>query len=44
MLSKLSPEDLDTLTRALEPLERLATCDAVETRSAEDTDCAADCP
>lgn len=29
MLSQLSQEDLDTLTRALEPLERLAACESV---------------
>src|SRR5690625_701089 len=39
MLGKLSQEDLDTLTRALEPLERLASCDAPG-----EPDDGADCP
>lgn len=43
MLSKLSQEDLDTLTRALEPLERLATCDAIEAAPAGGSGCALDC-
>ncbi|ULP47589.1 MarR family winged helix-turn-helix transcriptional regulator [Mycolicibacter virginiensis] len=43
MLSKLSQEDLDTLTRALEPLERLATCDGVEPAAAGDAGCPMDC-
>ncbi len=42
MLNKLSPEDLDTLTRALEPLERLATCDAAGA-PADEADCPLDC-
>ncbi|MEB3020052.1 MarR family winged helix-turn-helix transcriptional regulator [[Mycobacterium] crassicus] len=43
MLSKLSQEDLDTLTRALEPLERLATSDAIDATSAGGSGCAVDC-
>lgn len=46
MLSKLSPDDLDTLTRALEPLERLATRGAAEvagTAAEDGTDCPLDC-
>ncbi|OBH19381.1 MarR family transcriptional regulator [Mycolicibacter terrae] len=43
MLSRLSPEDLDTLTRALEPLERLANCGAADVAAASGDD-AADCP
>ena len=45
MLSKLSQEDLDTLTRALEPLERLASCTESEpaTDPADGSDCPLDC-
>ncbi|ORV46009.1 MarR family transcriptional regulator [Mycolicibacter engbaekii] len=43
MLNKLSQEELDTLTRALEPLERLATCDLADAAPADDADCAVDC-
>lgn len=43
MLSKLSQEDLDTLTRALEPLERLATCDAIDAAAAGGPGCGLDC-
>ncbi|BBY33667.1 MarR family transcriptional regulator [Mycolicibacter minnesotensis] len=43
MLNKLSPEDLDTLTRALEPLERLATCDVAEAAASDEANCPLDC-
>lgn len=43
MLNKLSQEELDTLTRALEPLERLATCDLADAAPADDADCPVDC-
>ncbi|MGB3893178.1 MarR family winged helix-turn-helix transcriptional regulator [Mycolicibacter sinensis] len=43
MLSRLTPEDLDTLTRALEPLERLANWGAAATGDAGPDD-GADCP
>ncbi|WP_420109665.1 MarR family winged helix-turn-helix transcriptional regulator [Mycolicibacter arupensis] len=43
MLNKLSPEDLDTLTRALEPLERLATCDVAEAAADDKASCPLDC-
>ncbi|MEO6792748.1 MAG: MarR family transcriptional regulator [Mycobacterium sp.] len=43
MLSRLSQEDLDTLTRALEPLERLAACDGAEPAATDGPDCALDC-
>lgn len=43
MLSKLSREDLDTLTRALEPLERLANCGAVGVPAPDGSDCPLDC-
>lgn len=39
MLSKLSPQELDTLSRALEPLARLASCDLAEV---SDRDCGLD--
>ncbi|OBK90552.1 MarR family winged helix-turn-helix transcriptional regulator [Mycolicibacter sinensis] len=45
MLSRLTPEDLDTLTRALEPLERLANWGAAATGEAgAGPDDGADCP
>lgn len=45
MLSRLSPEDLDTLTRALEPLERLANWGAAATGDAgAGAEGGADCP
>ncbi|GFG87278.1 MarR family winged helix-turn-helix transcriptional regulator [Mycolicibacter algericus] len=43
MLSELSQEDLDTLTRALEPLERLATYGAAGTPADDGSDCPLDC-
>ncbi|KAA1431252.1 MarR family winged helix-turn-helix transcriptional regulator [Mycolicibacter arupensis] len=43
MLNRLSPEDLDTLTRALEPLERLATCDVAEAAADDKASCPLDC-
>lgn len=43
MLSELSQEDLDTLTRALEPLERLASYGAVGTSAGGESDCPLDC-
>ena len=43
MLSKLSQDDLDTLARALEPLERLATFDAAGTPADGGADCPLDC-
>ncbi|MEB3049808.1 MarR family transcriptional regulator [Mycolicibacter sp. MYC123] len=41
MLSKLSQEDLETLARALEPLERLAACDGIPAEAADG--CPLDC-
>ncbi|AEF38320.1 MULTISPECIES: MarR family winged helix-turn-helix transcriptional regulator [Mycobacteriaceae] len=43
MLSELSQEDLDTLTRALEPLERLAAYGAAGTPADDGSDCPLDC-
>lgn len=45
MLGKLSEADLNTLTRALEPLERLAACAATEAAAdlADGSDCPLDC-
>lgn len=43
MLNKLSTQDLDTLTRALEPLERLATCDVAEAAASDESNCPLDC-